>query len=179
MEEARAAPVLMDGKVGGNAAARFRLGEKEYIMLSKSGRLSGEDLQPERDYCLLESFDYTTWSCAYYSSHPSILPTSDAPLHTAVFTACKALPDAAKPWVALHGHALAEDGEPARAGIPCSDVVTCASTPEDTEALLTLMKEFPYPGADTYIRRDHGFFILGQDMRQARKIFQNRIIPYM
>ena len=35
MEAERAAPVLFDGKVGGNAAARININGKEYLMLSK------------------------------------------------------------------------------------------------------------------------------------------------
>ena len=179
MEHSHAAPILPDGKVGGNASARITLSGKEYLLVSKSGKYAGQKMILDEDFCLLECFYSEDWKAIYYSADKSILPTSDTPMHHAAMNAHKTVGWPEKPNVILHGHALATEAEAARAGLPCSTTETLFSTPEDTNALLNIMSEFPYPDSYIYIRKGHGFMLLAPNINDAVLLFRNKIVPYM
>ena len=67
LEKSGAAPVLPDGKISGNGAAKLRCGSRPYMVVSKSGRLLGL-VQPQSDFCVIQSFDSEHWQCNYRSS---------------------------------------------------------------------------------------------------------------
>jgi ribulose-5-phosphate 4-epimerase/fuculose-1-phosphate aldolase len=150
-------PVLGDGLAAGNAAMVV----EGRLFLTPSGRRPGP-LQPDRLVELVD-FDPLTWSARYRSREPESRPTSDAPLYHAI------LREAAASWptpptVALHGHALETPAHAARLGAPIADEETEFSTPEDRQALLALVRRAPWPEQDLWIRRGHGFFLVGRDL---------------
>ena len=49
-----------------------------------------------------------------------------------------------------------------RLGIPISHVATLFSTPEDRQQLESLFAAHPYPQHRCFVRRSHGFFLLGR-----------------
>ena len=56
---------------------------------------------------------------------------------------------------------------------------TLFSTQEDSQALLNLMEKFPYPQHKVYIRKGHGFIVLGKDMADAMVIFNEQVKPHI
>jgi hypothetical protein len=109
MERDGAAPILTDGKTGGNVACLINdvsSSNKDYLLVSKSGKFSKAPLLPE-DICLIQSFDTQQWSCSYYSSKEESKPTSDTPLYWACFIiAPEKFRWNDKPGFAMHGHSL-------------------------------------------------------------------------
>jgi hypothetical protein len=114
MEELGAAPVLNDGKVGGNCGISWSLadeaaGSEPDMLVSKSGKEAGAMLQP-RDFVRLRSFDRVAWAADYSSVSADVRPSSDSPLLNACLCSDKARNYGWQhvPRVAIHGHALAE-----------------------------------------------------------------------
>lgn len=176
MERAGAAPVLPDGKVGGNGAVRCQSG----MLVSKSGKLAGEPIGAS-DFALVHSFDSNRWSAGFSSLSESVKPSSDSPLlWTALYEAHNHGFDKRHlPRVALHGHALATPDDANSLGYPISHEQTLFSTREDVQALTRLFERFPYPQTRVWIRRGHGFFILADSIDEALGIFRRQIVPHM
>ncbi|PAA73820.1 hypothetical protein BOX15_Mlig002213g4 [Macrostomum lignano] len=175
MQDRGAAPVAPDGRLAGNAAAVLARtaggvgGDDQLTLLvSRSGRAQGPS-DTERDFCVVTSFDFTAWSCGYYASSSEIQPTSDTPLHWS------ALLESRTASVSLHGHAFETEAKAAAINVPCSNVETLFSTPEDTAALVELMRQHPYPRCRMYIRRGHGFVILGSSFPQAEALLDAKL----
>eukprot|EP00451_Oxyrrhis_marina_P016301 CAMPEP_0204310496 /NCGR_PEP_ID=MMETSP0469-20131031/1757_1 /ASSEMBLY_ACC=CAM_ASM_000384 /TAXON_ID=2969 /ORGANISM="Oxyrrhis marina" /LENGTH=231 /DNA_ID=CAMNT_0051290285 /DNA_START=71 /DNA_END=763 /DNA_ORIENTATION=- len=162
LEELGAAPIAPDGKLAGNAGAVCPQG----IIVSRSGKPPGV-VPAASDFCVVGSFDSEKWSCEYGRSSASdcAQPTSDAPLHWAsLVRAPKEFGWERKPQYLLHGHALETEYEAQQLKIPISTQETLFSTKEDTDALMQLLQEFPYPANKIWIRKGHGFVILGSSI---------------
>ena len=179
LEEKGVTPVMPDGKVGGNAAAAINVGGKRWILVSKSGKLAKQRMDMMKDTCVVTSFDEDKWRCEYYAVSDSVLPTSDVPMHVAALNAHKRFGWSEIPGAVLHGHAIETEEEAERLGFPCSREETVFSTPEDTKALLTLMKAYPYPEHKVFIRKGHGFIIMGRDVKDALDSFRKSIKPFI
>ena len=177
MERFGAAPVLPDGKVGGNGAVRCSDGR---MLVSKSGKFAGETIGP-RDFALLHSFDRARWSAEFSSPSEAINPSSDSPLLWAAL--CEGerhgFARSRLPRVALHGHALATPEDAHALGYPISHEQTLFSTREDVDALTALFARHPFPTTRVWIRRGHGFFILADSIDDALAVFRNEIVPHM
>jgi ribulose-5-phosphate 4-epimerase/fuculose-1-phosphate aldolase len=188
-------PILNDGLVGGNCAIRsderievssndpsnsVDRGGNSSIFITKSGKTPGAVTLD--DFVLLTSFDRNEWTATYRASSAKLSPSSDAPLHFAALNLDSKLTFgwSRTPLVAVHGHALAS-GEgliaAAQAGMPISEEETLFSTPADLEALEKLFEEYPYPENRCYIRRGHGFFLLGDTVDDAEMQFEKLIVP--
>jgi len=175
LESSGAAPVLPDGKIGGNAARRVFSKKVDFLVVSKSGKSAGQLVDTENDFCIVSSFDSTEWAVDFYSNDPSVLPTSDTPLHHAALHSCKtSLADV--PLISLHGHAVNTEQDADRLQLPCSTVETMFSTPDDTRELLSLMDRYPYPQYKIYIRKGHGFIILHKTVHDVLELFQQKIV---
>lgn len=114
MEELGAAPVLNDGKVGGNCGISWSLADKVAgsepdMLVSKSGKEAGAMLQPQ-DFVRLRCFDRVAWAAEYSAVSADVRPSSDSPLLNACLCSDKARNYGWQhvPRVAIHGHALAE-----------------------------------------------------------------------
>ena len=177
MERGGAAPVMYDGKVGGNGSCILSIDGKPLLIVSKTGKLAGK-MNIHNDLCIVESFNTKTWTAEYYSASESIRPTSDCPMHNAALHLNKKFKWAKYPTAALHGHALETEEKAFRAHIPCSKEETLFSTPPDTEALLGLIKSYPYPENKIYVRKNHGFFILGDNVGDTVDSFKRKVLPY-
>ncbi|KAK2144333.1 hypothetical protein LSH36_766g02051 [Paralvinella palmiformis] len=178
LDQTGAAPVLPDGKIGGNAAAKFVVGDQDYFLVSKSGKLAHQRMV-DADFCVVRDFNLQNWSCEYLSSDESIQPTSDTPMHVRVFRASTELNWPEEVKATLHGHALATEEEAKKCGLPISHKETQCSTREDTEALITLMKQYPYPEHKVFIRKNHGFIITSASMADANMIFKSKLKPFI
>lgn len=66
-----------------------------------------------------------------------------------------------------------------KAGLPVSKQETMFSTPEDLEELENLLKSHPYPEHRCFVRRGHGFFLLGRDMEDVRQQYNSIIVPLL
>jgi hypothetical protein len=66
-----------------------------------------------------------------------------------------------------------------RLGLPISDTATLFSTPPDLGALEALLAAHPFPAQSCYIRRHHGFFIVGADVQAARAAFERLVVPHL
>lgn len=156
MEAAGCCPTLDDGKVAGNGARRV----DERLLVTRSGRPpAARDLAFV--VCVL-GFDVNDWSASFLAHDAEALPTSDTALHwAALMEAPQRFDWAEAPEVALHGHGLATAAEAAALGVPVSPEATDFSTPADRKALLGLMAAHPYPAHRVWVRRGHGFFVLG------------------
>lgn len=179
IEQTGAAPVMPDGKVGGNGAARLLVDGQSYFMVSKSGKAAGCRMQAYTDMCIVHNFCKTDWAVDYWSCDDTVLPTSDTTLHCAALTADETNGWSERPMAALHGHAVATEEKAKEAGLPCSMEETLFSTPPDMAALLGLLAAYNYPKYKTFIRRGHGFFILGSDVAETLQTFEREIKPYM
>ncbi len=177
MEQGGAAPVCEDGKVGGNGACLIPLGDKTLVIVSKTGKYSGR-MDIHRDFCLVENFDKESWAAEFYSESSSVRPTSDSPLHYTVLHLQKQLQWMQYPTATLHGHALETAEKAEKADIPCSHEETLFSTPGDSQALVDLMKKYPYPKYKIYIRKNHGFFIAGNSIDETLQVFKDKVLPY-
>jgi hypothetical protein len=65
-------------------------------------------------------------------------------------------------------HALETEEDAKRLRAPISEEETMFSTPDDTAALQTLFRAFPYPCTALYLRKGHGFFSLSPSIETAR-----------
>ncbi len=162
-------PVLDDGLAGGNAAVVI----EGRLFVTPSGRVPGA-LDPTRVVEVV-SFDPQAWCAGYRSSDPSIRPTSDTPLYDAILRELAiGWPDA--PTVALHGHALDAPADAARLGVPISEEETAFSTPEDRAALTHLASRHPWPEHRMWIRRGHGFFVVGNAIEETTRYALSRAV---
>ena len=175
LEKEGVAPILPDGKVGGNAAVLY----KEHLIVSKSAKDPGRLMDIDTEFCVVKNFDYSTWSADYFGHCSEIIPTSDSPLHFSTLNLAKTLGWNEVPQALLHGHALATEEEAEKFGFPISIEETTCSTPEDTEALLELIRKYPYPENRVYIRKGHGFVLLGRDLEDATHTFRKLIVPHL
>jgi hypothetical protein len=161
-------PLLNDGLVAGNCAA---LAESR-LFVTVSGKRAGQ----AAEFVEVTGFDKAAWRCRYRRRRredQSSRPSSDTPLLASLLLGEAPLAPGAR--IVLHGHALAgvggEDGDggldAARAlGAAISDKETLFSTPEDLAEVEKLLERHPYvPGGgfQLYVRRGHGFFLLGQN----------------
>jgi hypothetical protein len=64
-------------------------------------------------------------------------------------------------------------------GLPVSGSETLFSTPEDLRELEALLRAHPYPACRAYIRKGHGFFILGPSVAGARATFEALVAPFL
>ena len=177
MEKGGAAPVMYDGKVGGNGSCILPVDGKQLFIVSKTGKLSGK-MNIHNDLCIVESFNAQTWTAEYYSPDQNVRPTSDSPMHYAAFNLNQRFDWSEYPTAALHGHALETEEKASRAEIPCSKEETLFSTPSDTEAFIGLIEKYPYPKNKIYIRKNHGFFILGETIADTVEVFKRRVLPF-
>ncbi|MEN0066644.1 MAG: class II aldolase/adducin family protein [Myxococcota bacterium] len=160
LEEAGACPVLDDGLAAGNAAVCTA---HHTLLVSASGRRPG--VFDPADVVELVTFDPEGWEAGYRSHDPSVRPTSDAPLHfAALVQAPRRFGWSTRPGAALHGHVLDTRRAARELGLPISEDATLFSTPPDRTALLALLERAPFPEHATVIRRDHGFFTLGENL---------------
>ena len=132
-----------------------------------------------RDFVVVESFNRSSWNCDYYSCSPEVKPTSDAPLYHTALIQSKSLPWDYSPIYMLHGHAFETEQAAHTMGIPISSKSTLFSTPEDSEALFDLMKEAPFPESQIYIRKGHGFVLIGRNPEDVWDCFEKRLKPYL
>ena len=179
LELSGAAPVVEDGKVAGNVAARMMINGLDFLVVSKSGKLSGPPLSVEDEFCIVTGFDHEKWSLEYYAKDSSTLPTSDSPLHHAVLHAGAEFHWDETPLVSLHGHALETADEAERLGFPCSVEETLFSTPDDMYALLSLLKENPFPLNKVFVRKGHGFVVLGKTTSETVETFKTNVVPFI
>ena len=179
LELSGAAPVAEDGKVLGNVAARMMISGLDFLVVSKSGKLSGPPRSIEDEFCIVTGFDREEWSLEYYAKDSSTLPTSDSPLHHAVLHAATEFQWDETPYVSLHGHALETADEAERLGLPCSVEETLFSTPDDMYALLSLLKENPFPMHKVFIRKGHGFVVLGKTTSETVETFKTNVVPFI
>jgi len=179
LESSGAAPIAEDGKVGGNVAARIVASDVDFLVVSKSGKLSGVPVSIEDDFCIVTEFDPVKWSLNFYAKNSSVLPTSDAPLHHAVLHAAAEFRWDEMPYVSLHGHALETADQAEQLGIPCSTKETLFSTPEDTRELLSLVKQYPFPVHRIFVRKGHGFVVLGKTTAETMDTFKTKVVPFI
>lgn len=164
MEAAGCCPVLDDGMVAGNGARR--VGNR--LLVTRSGRPPGA--RDEDQVVCVDGFDAETWSAHFRSDAPSALPTSDTALHWAALMDAPARQGWRElPQTALHGHGWATAEDAATLGVPISPEATDFSTPADREALLALLAKHPYPEDWVWIRRGHGFFVLGPTVIETER----------
>ena len=177
LEACGATPVCFDGKVGGNAAGV--LGPNRWLIVSKSGKVAGKRMDPLHDVCVVTHFNSEKWAAEFYAESPEVLPTSDTPMHFSALNAHVKFNWSVTPNAAVHGHALETAEAANRLGLPCSHEETLFSTPSDAAALLDLMEEFEFPEHQVYIRKGHGFIIIGGDVADAMKAFDEKVKPYI
>ena len=184
MEEAGAAPILPDGKVGGNGGFLFTdpLTNETHLFVSQSGKTAGELLTPSQ-FCVVEKFDKNNWSAEFLSSNSQSKPTSDTPLlWVSLMEAWISFQWEKQPKVALHGHALADPSYLSSSNeipFPISEIETLFSTREDLNALESLFQKYSYPSYQIFIRRGHGFFLLAEDLDEALLLFRSLILPHI
>jgi hypothetical protein len=63
--------------------------------------------------------------------------------------------------------------------LPISEHATLFSTPPDLQELEALLAAHPFPQQRCFIRRGHGFFILGEDVKHAEGTFDEFVVPYL
>lgn len=187
MEELGAAPVLNDGLVGGNAGilvdAPGISSSCPTLFVTRSGKPPALHMGPS-DFVAVTGFDEAEWSATYRSSNPDYRPSSDTPLLFACLSGSSAARHhwSSQPRVALHGHALAAGaGLDAARGLqlPISEHATLFSTPPDLQELEALLAAHPFPAQRCFIRRGHGFFILGEDVGHAEQTLEQLVVPHL
>ncbi|CAH1789157.1 unnamed protein product [Owenia fusiformis] len=178
IEESGAAPVAPDGKVGGNGAVLFNNNGKTELLISKSGKDAGKLMDVDLDVCLVTDFNREKWSADFCSESESVLPSSDTPLHHTALINTMKFDWSEHPTAALHGHAIADEASAKKLDIPISTEETLFSTPADSDALMNLIREYPYPAYKIYIRKGHGFVIMGKDVQETIDIFNEKVKPY-
>lgn len=160
-------PVGEGGHVCGNIAIRI----KNYLIVSRSKRRLAQ-YRPE-DFPKVIKFDLKAWKATFQSRSRVIEPTSDTPLHwVALMEAPKKLKWSERPLVSLHGHALTTARSAHNLKLPISSKITAFGTSEDCAALMDLFKRYPYPKNKIFIRRGHGFLLLGKDIADVITTFQ-------
>jgi len=162
------APMAPDGRIGGNGAVRIEINQQPFVLVSKSGKLPGQ-MDFRKDFCLVSKFDAGTWECEYYSDEKETKPTSDTPTHY------RLLENVEGAFAALHGHAIEKEEVAKALGIPCSTEETLFSTPADTKAMFTLLAEYPFPKWKIFVRKNHGFYILGKDIDECRRVLEETL----
>ncbi|KXZ53577.1 hypothetical protein GPECTOR_6g494 [Gonium pectorale] len=171
-----------DGSGDGEAAAPGAEGRDGLALVSMSGKPPGHVLDPAADFVLVTEFDRSAWTACYRSRSPAVRPSSDSPLLVAALAHGQEYGWTELPRVVLHGHALAE-GEglsyAAQLGLPISPHATLFSTPEDLAELEALFRSHPYPQHRCYIRRGHGFFLLGRSLAEAERLFEQLVVPWL
>jgi len=178
LESSGAAPVAEDGKVAGNVAARIVKDDLDILVVSKSGKQSGS-VSTEDDFCIVTGFDAVQWSVSFYASDSSTLPTSDTPLHHAAFHAAEKFHWDDVPYVSLHGHALETEDKAEQLGLPCSEKETLFSTPDDMHELVLLLKQYPFPLNKVFVRKGHGFLVLGKTTAETVETFKANVMPFI
>eukprot|EP00878_Enallax_costatus_P045561 GHUV01054973.1.p1 GENE.GHUV01054973.1~~GHUV01054973.1.p1 ORF type:complete len:188 (+),score=47.59 GHUV01054973.1:362-925(+) len=153
------------------------------LFVTRSGKPPGLHLTPA-DFVQIVDFDKAAWRCQYRSTDPGHKPTSDTPLLQACLSSVSQERHhwTQQPRVALHGHALAtgEGLDAARTlNLPISEHETLFSTPADLNELETLLMAHPYPAECCFIRRGHGFFILGGTVAHAEATFDRVVVPFL
>lgn len=63
--------------------------------------------------------------------------------------------------------------------LPISEHATLFSTPPDLQELEALLAAHPFPAQRCFIRRGHGFFILGEDVAHAEQTFDQLVVPHL
>ncbi|CAG8800411.1 44335_t:CDS:2, partial [Gigaspora margarita] len=177
MEQDGVAPILPDGKTGGNACCVLEppFSNNKSLLVSKSGKHSNSPLLIT-DVCFIHSFDLQNWSCEFSSSSEDIRPSSDTPLYWACLIAApEKFQWKLKPSFAMHGHASANDQDCIKWNIPVSDKETRFSTREDVQEMLSLLEKWPYPENKVFLRKKHGFFILGQNAQEVFDIYESQV----
>ena len=178
LEKCGATPVCFDGKVGGNAAAL--LGPNKLLVVSKSGKLGGRRMHPLHDVCIISHFDMDDWSAEFYAESSDVLPTSDTPLHYAALRNAPLQFDwSAIPTAAVHGHAIETIEAAQKLKLPISEEETLFSTKEDSDALVNLMGEYSFPKHSVFIRKGHGFVVVGEDVEKAMETFDKQVKPFI
>lgn len=141
LEDLGAAPVLCDGKVGGNccirepaameAGASSSAADADAVLVSRSGKDAGVELGLS-DFVRVTSFDRDAWAARYASADEALRPSSDSPLLCACVSRIAASRygwQEATPNVAIHGHALeAGAGEPGMLYMPATDACCLSLT---------------------------------------------------
>lgn len=164
LEKSGLAPILEDGGVAGNAAIFSQNG----MLVSRSNRARGTF--SIEDIVLLRDFDQENWHCSYHTLNAEYKPTSDTPLHFLVLKESQKIAGWEKaPRFSLHGHAAASEADARKISAPISAVETTFSTREDFDALAELLRSFPYPQYNTWIRRGHGFITVGETEEEVIK----------
>ncbi|CAG8610631.1 8958_t:CDS:2 [Paraglomus occultum] len=177
LEDNGAAPILPDGRVGGNACAvvHASLSPPTALLTTKSGKQARAHLL-KSDIAYVNKFDTNSWQCEYYSSSENIKPTSDTSLYWACLIRA---PDmfqwSEKPGFAMHGHVVGDDDICEKLGIPVSEKETRFSTREDMDAMMSLLSKWSYPQFKVFVRRGHGFFILGKDAEDVFEVYENKV----
>jgi len=179
MEQSGATPVIAeDGKLAGNLASRIVANDIDFLVVSKSGRSGGQPAFVD-DFCIVTEFCPTEWSLNFYAKDSSTLPTSDSTLHHAILHAAAEFHWNDTPYVSLHGHALETADKAQKLGIPCSTNETLFSTPDDMYELLSLLKQYPFPMHRIYVRKGHGFVVLGKTVAEAVETFTTNVMPFI
>mmetsp|Transcript_24427 Transcript_24427/g.44901 ORF Transcript_24427/g.44901 Transcript_24427/m.44901 type:complete len:308 (-) Transcript_24427:8-931(-) len=174
-EELGAAPVLQDGRIGGNGA--ILCGDS--IIVSKSGRFAGTQYDASQ-FVRVSTFDFPTWTVTYSSTDPTAKPSSDIPLlWHAMKVAHKEFGWTKQPKFVLHGHTCKTAKEAKVLGAPCSTKETLFSTPADLDALIHLFEKFPYPQHHFFVRLNHGFFLLADTVQEAIHLFKTKLAAVM
>ena len=173
LEISGAAPILPDGKVGGNVGCLLEYQGQYVLLASRSGKEAGHKLDTD-EFCVVTEFNRESWGANFHSKSEEYNPTSDTPLlWFALVEAHKKFNWVKQPKVALHGHALAfHDGTL----FPTSPVETLFSTPEDLQALEQLFATYSYPEHNIFIRLGHGFFLLADTVDEALILFRKNIL---
>ena len=180
MQEVGATPILPDGKVGGNACCRLSLSKGiDFLVVSKSGKYAGQAIDADNDFCIVTDFNVEQWSVEFYSNSDETLPSSDTPLHYFALHAAEKFNWTEVPFVTLHGHAIETEEAASLLHIPCSVVETLFSTPDDSHELMNLLHQFPYPQHKIFVRKGHGFIILGKRMTDALTVFEQSVVPHL
>lgn len=180
LEECGAAPVLPDGKVGGNGALLLEGGA---LLVTRSGKPQGLEGGPG-DMVVVRAFDRDAWRVAHAPCGAGAVegarPTSDTPLLWSALVDGPARHGwrGRGPRVALHGHALHREEDARALGLPISPEETLFSTPEDLAALEALFSRSPYPQTRLFLRRGHGFFLLADTLDEAADAVLGVVLPH-
>ena len=165
-------------QVGGNCSYLLEVAGHKFVIVSKSGKAPHRVMDIYEDFAIIDAFDFESWSCQYFASSADVLPTSDAPLHCAVLLQTpRTMNWSQHPKLVLHGHAFETVESATRCDYPISTEETLFSTPEDTEALVTLMSKHAFPDHHVFVRKGHGFVLLASSLEQARKVFETNMKP--
>eukprot|EP01025_Chloroclados_australasicus_P063004 TRINITY_DN8307_c0_g1_i1.p3 TRINITY_DN8307_c0_g1~~TRINITY_DN8307_c0_g1_i1.p3 ORF type:complete len:239 (-),score=38.90 TRINITY_DN8307_c0_g1_i1:1509-2225(-) len=190
MEEQGALPILIDGRVCGNCGFTreflYRQSQKEnqqdegVYYVTRSGKTPNQRMTGD-DFVEVVKFNRDSWSANFKSSLADAKPTSDLPLYDLMFrpSYIKQYGWGKIPKIAIHGHALADGKVAKRIGLPISDHFAVVSTAEDTDEVEKLFMQYSYPENKCFIRKGHGFFVLGDTVEEVKETFEKLIQPYL